>query len=99
MSPAGEHLALPAQRPDDHDQAIPLPRFKWLSGHGHRTRRAWQEAAGAYTAAPDDRRVERAEPDAFWDWALLELLVQSGLRVEEAGDLTTSRSTCSEQSS
>jgi site-specific recombinase XerD len=25
----------------------------------------------------------------FWDWALLELLVQSGLRIEEASELTT----------
>jgi hypothetical protein len=25
----------------------------------------------------------------FWDWALLELLLTSGLRVEEAGELTT----------
>ena len=50
---------------------------------------AWQEAADAYTAASGDRRMERAERDAFWDWALLELLVQSGLRVEEAGELTT----------
>jgi integrase len=29
------------------------------------------------------------EVDAFWDWALLELLVQSGLRIEEASELTT----------
>jgi integrase len=49
----------------------------------------WQETADAYTAAPGDRRLERSERDAFWDWALLELLVQSGLRVEEAGGLTT----------
>ena len=49
----------------------------------------WQQAADAYTAALDDRRAERAERNAFWDWALLELLVQSGLRVEEAGELTT----------
>jgi site-specific recombinase XerD len=27
--------------------------------------------------------------DSFWDWALLELLVQSGLRIEEASELTT----------
>ena len=31
----------------------------------------------------------RREFDAFWDWAVLELLVQSGLRVEEACELTT----------
>jgi len=49
----------------------------------------WQEAADVYAAAPEDRLVERRERDAFWDWALLELLVQSGLRVEEAGELTT----------
>jgi integrase len=29
------------------------------------------------------------EVDTFWDWALLELLVQSGLRIEEASELTT----------
>jgi integrase len=29
------------------------------------------------------------EMNKFWDWALLELLVQSGLRIEEAADLTT----------
>lgn len=29
------------------------------------------------------------EVDSFWDWALLELLVQSGLRIEEASELTT----------
>lgn len=29
------------------------------------------------------------ESGAFWNWAILELLVQSGLRIEEAGELTT----------
>jgi integrase len=29
------------------------------------------------------------EADTFWDWALLELLVQSGLRIEEASELAT----------
>jgi len=29
------------------------------------------------------------EVDTFWDWALLKLLVQSGLRIEEASELTT----------
>lgn len=33
--------------------------------------------------------AEEAEWKAFWSWALLELLVQSGLRIEEALDLTT----------
>jgi len=36
-----------------------------------------------------DRRARAAEVDAFWDWALLELLLQSGLRIEEACELTT----------
>jgi integrase len=46
--------------------------------------RRWQEAVGeAETGAPN------AEADAFWDWALLELLMQSGLRIEEACELTT----------
>jgi hypothetical protein len=33
--------------------------------------------------------AEVAEAEAFWDWALLELLLQSGVRIEEAGELTT----------
>jgi integrase len=34
-------------------------------------------------------RSAGAEAATFWDWALLELLVQSGLRIEEASELTT----------
>jgi integrase len=51
--------------------------------------RAWQQAGEAFAAAPDDPDAELAEREAFWDWALLELLVQSGLRLEEACQLTT----------
>jgi len=43
--------------------------------------RRWHEASAGPAVA--------AETDAFWDWALLELLVQSGLRIEEARELTT----------
>jgi Phage integrase family len=34
-------------------------------------------------------RGKTLEAVTFWDWALLELLVQSGLRIEEASELTT----------
>jgi site-specific recombinase XerD len=51
--------------------------------------RRWQDAQAALAAAPADRAARRAEVDAFWDWALLELLLQSGLRIEEACELTT----------
>jgi hypothetical protein len=37
----------------------------------------------------DDPTARAAEVTAFWDWALLELLLSSGLRVEEACELTT----------
>jgi integrase len=51
--------------------------------------RRWQDATAALGAAPDGRAAQRAEMDRFWDWALLELLLQSGLRIEEACELTT----------
>jgi integrase len=51
--------------------------------------RRWQDAQTALDAAPAQRRARAAELDAFWDWALLELLLQSGLRIEEACELTT----------
>lgn len=51
--------------------------------------RRWHEAAQQLAAAPDDPRILRTERDHFWDWALLELLLTSGLRVEEASELTT----------
>jgi integrase len=49
----------------------------------------WTMAETALTAAPTDARAHAVEAAAFWDWALLELLVQSGLRIEEASELTT----------
>jgi hypothetical protein len=51
--------------------------------------RRWQDATAALDAAPGSRAAKRAERDCFWDWALLELLLQSGLRIEEACELTT----------
>ena len=51
--------------------------------------RRWHETETALKAAQTDTRCKLAEADAFWDWALLELLVQSGLRIEEASELTT----------
>lgn len=52
--------------------------------------RQWQErAAAAAAATPASTGDQRRATMAFWDWALLELLVQSGLRIEEACELTT----------
>lgn len=51
--------------------------------------RRWQDATAALDAARQAPSARRAELDAFWDWALLELLLQSGLRIEEACELTT----------
>jgi len=50
-------------------------------------RQSWQEATKAL-AADSDGRVKSAERGAFWNWAILELLVQSGLRIQEASELT-----------
>jgi site-specific recombinase XerD len=49
----------------------------------------WGETEEARKQAPDNLSRQTAARHAFWDWALLELLVQSGLRVEEACELTT----------
>jgi integrase len=49
--------------------------------------RQWHDAAAA--EANPGYRTRRREQHAFWDWALVELLIQSGLRVEEACQLTT----------
>jgi integrase len=51
--------------------------------------RRWQDARAALQAAPGARDAQRVEADRLWDWALLELLLQSGLRIEEACELTT----------
>jgi integrase len=48
-----------------------------------------QDAEHAVEQAPGDRRAATSEVEAFWDWALIELLLQSGLRIEEACELTT----------
>lgn len=50
--------------------------------------RRWQEAQSGLKSAPSDASVKAHENAVFWDWAILELLVQSGLRIEEAGELT-----------
>jgi hypothetical protein len=51
--------------------------------------RRWHEAESALAELPADRKLLAAETEAFWDWALLELLVLSGLCIEEACELTT----------
>lgn len=51
--------------------------------------RSWHDAETALKGHAADVRLRTAERDAFWDWSVLELLVQSGLRIEEASELTT----------
>lgn len=51
--------------------------------------RRWHDSEHALRDGPDDRALVLAERLAFWDWGLLELLLTSGLRVEEACELTT----------
>lgn len=60
-----------------------MPRIRALASN------AWGKACETRAASPDSRTAARAENNAFWDWAVLELLVQSGLRIEEACNLTT----------
>jgi len=49
----------------------------------------WRSAVAAPKVATTRGYPWSDEVDAFWDWALLELFVQSGLRIEEASELTT----------
>lgn len=51
--------------------------------------RRWHDAEHALRERPDDKTLTAAERAAFWDWGLLELLLTSGLRIEEACELTT----------
>jgi integrase len=51
--------------------------------------RRWHEAEQDLAAHPGDRFTLAGETTAFWDWALVELLVTSGVRIEEACELTT----------
>ena len=51
--------------------------------------RRWHDSQRQLTATPQDRLAVQAERNSFWDWALLELLLTTGLRVEEASELTT----------
>jgi integrase len=51
--------------------------------------RRWREADATHRRALDDAHAQATERATFWDWALLELLLQSGLRIEEASELTT----------
>jgi integrase len=48
----------------------------------------WSVAEEQLKAQPERNEWVKAEATAFWNWALLELLVQSGLRVEEVTELT-----------
>jgi Phage integrase family len=50
---------------------------------------SWKAAVAAPKVATTRGYPWSDEVDMFWDWALLELLVQSGLRIEEASELTT----------
>src|SRR5579863_1446431 len=49
----------------------------------------WRAAVAAPKVATTRGYPWSDEVDTFWDWALLELLVQSGVRIEEASELTT----------
>jgi integrase len=49
----------------------------------------WKAAVAAPKVATARGYPWSDEVDTFWNWALLELLVQSGLRIEEASELTT----------
>jgi integrase len=51
--------------------------------------RRWQDAKLNGAPPQVGQATVPGEAAAFWDWALLELLVLSGLRVEEACELTT----------
>ena len=51
--------------------------------------RRWDQAEQDLAIAPRMRARKDAELEAFWDWGVLELLLQSGLRIEEASELTT----------
>jgi integrase len=51
--------------------------------------RRWNDAQLSLAEGRGVRATREAEAEAFWDWAVLELLLQSGLRIEEASELTT----------
>jgi integrase len=51
--------------------------------------RRWHDAERSLATDPASKQSATAERLAFWDWALIELLVTSGLRIEEACELTT----------
>lgn len=55
--------------------------------------RRWHDAEQALREHTEDKGLSKelvdAERVAFWDWGLLELLLTSGLRIEEACELTT----------
>jgi integrase len=51
--------------------------------------RRWSEEQAALPPPAPGQRYPWHYVEAFWDWAILELLVQSGLRIEEACTLTT----------
>jgi hypothetical protein len=49
----------------------------------------WKPALAAPKISTSPGYPWSDEVDTFWDWALLELLVQSGSRIDEASELTT----------
>ena len=55
-----------------------------LRSHASRT---WRDSRTALKT-PSDSSAKAVEAAAFWDWALLELFLLSGLRIEEASELT-----------
>jgi integrase len=73
-------LAQSAEKVIDLEREIPKMRALAI--------RRWDDAEQALNAAPPTRASGIAETEAFWDWAVLELLLQSGLRME-ASELIT----------
>jgi integrase len=51
--------------------------------------RRWHDTEQALHDDPGQAHAVREERNAFWDWAFLELLLTSGLRIEEACELTS----------
>lgn len=49
---------------------------------------SWSEAREAAVEEPRNHKLNRRELRHFWRWALLELFIQTGMRIEEALELT-----------
>lgn len=59
-----------------------VPKLRAYAGQ------SWHKARERFEREPEDPASEPEERKTFWDWAILELLLQSGIRIEEACELT-----------